>query len=81
MENHQTEANRNSDTKKKTEFDWTHITQRIRRIEKIALVWNPQGYRRRGRPKRKWRRTMEKEIRSIGRSWNELEIAMSGSSS
>jgi len=26
-------------------------------IEKPALDWNPQGYRRRGRPKRTWRRT------------------------
>jgi hypothetical protein len=25
-ENHQTEANRNSDKKKKMELDWTHIT-------------------------------------------------------
>jgi hypothetical protein len=23
-------------------------------IEKTALDWNPQGYRRRGRPKRTW---------------------------
>jgi hypothetical protein len=26
MENHQTEANRNLDKKKKMELDWTHIT-------------------------------------------------------
>jgi hypothetical protein len=26
LENHQTEANRNSDKKKKMELDWTHIT-------------------------------------------------------
>jgi len=30
MRNHQTEANRNSDKKKKMELDWTHITQRSR---------------------------------------------------
>ena len=39
-------------------------------IEKTALDWNPQGYRRRGRPKRTWRRTIEYEI-STRRSWNE----------
>ena len=45
-------------------------------IEKPALEWNPQGYRRRGRPKKKWRRTIEEEIRSKRRSWNEVkEIA------
>jgi len=41
-------------------------------IEKTALDWNPQGYRRRGRPKRTWRRTTD-EIRSTKRSWNEVK--------
>jgi hypothetical protein len=36
-------------------------------IEKTLLDLNPQGYRRRGRPKRMWRRTTEDEIRNIGR--------------
>jgi hypothetical protein len=30
-------------------------------------------YRRRGRPKRTWRRTIEDEIRNTGRSWNEVK--------
>jgi hypothetical protein len=42
-------------------------------IEKTALDWNPQGYRRRRRPKRTWRRTIEDEMRSTGRSWNEIK--------
>jgi hypothetical protein len=37
------------------------------------LDWNPQGYRRRGRLKRTWRRTIEDEIRNTGRSWNEVK--------
>ena len=41
--------------------------------EKTALDWNPQGYRRRGRPKRKWQRTIEDEIRNTERSWNEVK--------
>jgi hypothetical protein len=41
-------------------------------IEKIALDWNPQGYKRR-RSKRTWRRTIEGDIRSTGRSWNEIK--------
>jgi hypothetical protein len=41
--------------------------------EKTALDWNPQGYRRRGRSKRTWRRTVEDEIRSTRRSWNEVK--------
>jgi hypothetical protein len=36
-------------------------------IEKAALDWNPQRYRRRGKPKRMWRRTIEDEIRNTGR--------------
>jgi hypothetical protein len=41
--------------------------------EKTALDWNPQGYRRRGRPKRTCQRTMEDEIKKTGRSWNEVK--------
>jgi len=36
--------------------------------EKTALDWNPQGYRRRGRSE-----TIEDEIRSTRRSWNEVK--------
>jgi hypothetical protein len=42
-------------------------------IEKTTLDWNPQGYRRRGRSKRTWRRTTEDEIRSTRRSWNKVK--------
>jgi len=37
------------------------------------LDWNPQGYKRRGRLKRTWRRTMEGEIRKTRRLWNEVK--------
>jgi len=73
MENHQTEANRNSDKRRK----WNWIGHTLRKeagtIEKTALHWNPQGYRRRGRPKRTWRRTIKDEIRSTRRTWNEVK--------
>ena len=42
-------------------------------IEKTALDWNPQGCRRRGRPKRTWRRTTEDDIRRTRRSWNKVK--------
>jgi hypothetical protein len=74
MENHSTEANRKSDKKKKVELDWIHtLRKEAGAIEKTALDWNPQGYRRSGSPKRMWRRTMEDEIRSTRRSWNEIK--------
>jgi hypothetical protein len=45
---------------------WNSIGHTLRKevgtIEKTALHWNPQGYRR-GRPRRTWRRTTEDEIR------------------
>jgi len=56
-------------------LNWIGHTLRkeVGAIEKTALDWNPQGYRRRGRPKRTWRRIIEDEIRGTGRSWNEVK--------
>jgi len=56
---------------------WNWIGHTLRKetgaIQKTALDWNPQRYSRRGRPKRTWRRTIEDEIRSTRRSWNEVK--------
>jgi hypothetical protein len=53
---------------KRRKWNWIgHTLGKAGAIEKTALVWNPQGYRRRGRPKKTWRRTTEDEIRSTGR--------------
>jgi hypothetical protein len=41
------------------------------RKEDGEIPWNPQGSRRRGRPKNSWRRLVIKEA---GRSWNELRF-------
>jgi len=56
-------------------WNWTGHTLRKEAgaIEKTALVWNPQGYRRRRRPKRTWRRTIEDELRSTKRSWKDIK--------
>ena len=79
MENHLSEVNRKSDKRRK----WNWIGHTLRKetgaLEKTALDWNPQGYRRRGRPKRTWRRTIEDEIRSTRRSWNEVKGIAGGS--
>ena len=62
-------------------MDWTHTLRKgTEAIEKTALNWNHQGYRRRGRPKRTWGRTIEDEIRNRGKSWNEVKgMAADGS--
>jgi hypothetical protein len=60
---------------KRRKLNWTGHTLRKEAgaMEKAAIDWNPQGYRRRVRPKRTWRRTLEDEIRSTGRSWKEIK--------
>ena len=60
---------------KRRKWNWIGHTlcKEIGAIEKTALDWNPRGYRRRGRPRRTWRRTIEDEIRGKGRSWNEVK--------
>jgi hypothetical protein len=56
---------------------WNWIGHTLRKetgsIEKTALIWNPRGYRRRGRPKRTWQRTIEDKIINRERSWNEVK--------
>jgi len=56
---------------------WNRIGHTLRKeagaTEKTALDWNPQGYRRRGRPMRTWQRTIKDEIRNTGRSWKDVK--------
>jgi hypothetical protein len=57
----------------KRKFKWIGHTLRKedREIPKAALLWNPQGSRKRGRPKPSCRRSVNLEA---GRSWNELRF-------
>ena len=58
---------------RKRKFRWIGHTLRKEdgEVPKAALLWNPQGNRKRGRPKNNWRRSVIKEA---GRSWNELRF-------
>ena len=38
-----------------------------------SLEWNPQGKRRRGRPKKTWRRSVMDEAERMGKSWKEIK--------
>ena len=40
-------------------------------ITQQALRWNPQGKRKRGRPRNTWRRELEKEMKELKLSWGE----------
>ena len=59
--------------KKKKKFRWVGHTLRKEDgdIPKAALLCNPQGNRKRGRPRNSWRRSVIKEA---GSSWNELRF-------
>ena len=56
---------------------WNWIGHTLRRhnksITKHALTWNPQGKRKRGRPRATWRRTTEQEMNAQRLSWQQLE--------
>jgi len=49
---------------KRRKWNWIGHTLRkeVGAIEKTVLNWNPQGYRRKSRPMRMWRRTIEDKI-------------------
>jgi len=59
---------------RRRKWDWIGHTLRKETgaTEKTVLDWNPQGFRRGGRLKRTWQRTIEDEIRDTRRSWNEV---------
>jgi hypothetical protein len=60
---------------KKRKKRWTGSTLKklADAIEKDVLDWNPQGARRRGRPRKTWRRTIEEKITEMGKTWREVK--------
>jgi hypothetical protein len=58
---------------RKRKFGWIGHTLRKEDggIPKAALLWNPQGNRKRERPRNSWRRSVIKEE---SRNWNELRF-------
>jgi hypothetical protein len=56
---------------RKRKFRWIGHTLRKddERPSNVALQWNPQGNRGRGRPRNSWRRS---SLREAVRSWSEL---------
>jgi len=58
---------------------WRWIGHTLRKggneICKQALDWNPQGQRRRGRPRGSWRRSLHEEIRAVDEnlSWRQVK--------
>ena len=56
---------------------WRWIGHTLRKpatnITRLSLEWNPQGVRRKGRPKKSWRRTIQQEYEDLGMSWEEVK--------
>ena len=44
-------------------------------ITRQALTWNPQGKRKRGRPRNSWRRDTEEELKLQGNNWGGIAKA------
>jgi hypothetical protein len=57
---------------------WSWIGHTLRKppgiTEKDALDRNPHGKRRRGRPKKTWKHTVEEEARDQGKRWQEVKV-------
>lgn len=58
---------------------WSWIGHTLRRdqnhIPRQALDWNPQGKRKRGRPKQTWRRSIDAEMQDAEMTWSEVKLA------
>jgi hypothetical protein len=56
---------------------WKWIGHTLRKphknITRQALSWNPQGKRKRGRPKNTWRRDLEADVKRMWKNWKEVE--------
>ncbi len=56
---------------------WSWIGHTLRRnpqeIARQALEWNPQGSRKRGRPRQTWRRSILDEAGAEGKQWKEVK--------
>ena len=64
-------------TIKRRRWKWIGHTLREgeRNIARHAMDWNPQGTRKRGRPRIKWRRSIQKDLKEINMTWCEAKRA------
>ena len=53
-------------------MDWHVLRKDSGDVAKESLFWTPEGKRQRGRPRITWRRSAEKELKSMHLTWNEI---------
>jgi hypothetical protein len=60
---------------KRRKWKWSGHTLRKPQddITRQALEWNPAG-KRKGRPRRAWRRSMADELQKAGKTWSEIKV-------
>ena len=62
-----------------TRRKWRWIGHVLRKelgdVAKEGLFWTPEGKRARGRPRTTWRRSAEKELKSLHLTWNGIRKA------
>jgi len=70
-----TGINNINDEVKRRRWKWLGHVFRMqkKRHPYAALKWNPSGKREAGRPRETWRRTMEREMAELGKTWHELK--------
>ena len=56
------------------EVDRTHTKEREQQQAKTGLDWNPQGHRKRGKPRQTWKRSIVKEAKQTGKTWEEIKV-------
>ena len=54
-----------------------HTLRKAPNTTRIAMEWNPQGRRIRGRPKQSWSCTVSNDLENIGRTWGEAKLMTS----
>jgi hypothetical protein len=55
------------------EVDWTYTEKEFLWHGKQALSWKFQGYHKRGRPRRSWRKIIEEEAAKVGKIWRQVK--------
>jgi hypothetical protein len=58
---------------KKRKWKWIGNRKDQSAVERTVLDWNPQGTRKRGRPKKTWKRSVVEEAQRKGRTWREVK--------
>jgi len=66
MEKNQTTTNRLRGQEKKMEMDWAHSFRTpAQNVTRQSLRWNPQGRRKRGRPRSTWEQDLKADLRQM----------------